>query len=325
MPPINTNIVLAIGLAAGFALLNLLLGVAWLVCLRHSREARRQLAKTLPPDIEKHPSVLKRKRPPQAHRAQSYAPRARPDIRDGCSPMSLTHCEAIPYLTRDRYTPSPRMHPKKARAARTMSPLVPLSDARRERNGPPVHRHSRLAVPRPGRTPRIARTGSEDTFDTASIYSTVSAPRELHEQILGAQTFSRGRVGVDMDMAEQAPPAYPNATRPSIAPYALEFVELLAPETYDKTLAHRRGQLPPPATPVRMPRRPQPASTPEMSRTRSYFHPTSRFSITPPPLEPDHLRTSLDPPSPLARKFTPFLYRESSRQTLPSPHSPGPI
>ncbi|KJA20761.1 hypothetical protein HYPSUDRAFT_776840 [Hypholoma sublateritium FD-334 SS-4] len=238
---------------------------------------------------------------------------------------ALTHCEEIPYLMRDRYTPPPRMHPKKMRAARTMSPLVPAGDARRrERNGPSVHRHSRLTVPRAG---RIARTGSGDTFDTASMYSTVSAPSDLHEQIMLAKPFSHARAGAEADMVEQAPPAYPPiAARPSVALHALNFVELLAPRTYDKTNAQRSLQLPPPATPVRMPRCPQPVSTPDMlSRTRSYFHPTSRFSITPPPLEPGHLRTSLDPPSPLERKFTPFLYRESSRQTLPSPHSPGPI
>lgn len=331
-----TSITLIISIAVGFAVLNILLAIVWITCMRRSRDAKRQLAasRAHPPDLEKRPSVLKRIRRPSHTYPQPPPYRVRPEIRFDNAVTPLTHCEEPDYyLARDRFTPPPKLHAKKRRSTRgrKISPLVPADDKRRARANalppatPPRHRDNpnNLAVPRSS----VMRTTSKDTFDSASVYSTASAPLDMHDQVMLAQPFSRalyGRhvpepqtgttgAGPTLDM-----PAVPIATQASITAHPLDFIDPLAPQTYESVLArsrdHDRAELS--RTDVGLPRRPQPVSTPEAPsrmRPRSHFRPTSRFSAMPPPLRLPELPT----------RNTPALDLDNSQRVLlSSPHSP---
>jgi hypothetical protein len=317
-----THLPVIIGLASGFALLIFALGLTWLLHLRRSRNTKRQWQQTLRADVEKHPLDIQ-----IVHSESAFD-------------ASLTHSEKLDQFEQpfynyhaDRFTSKPQPHSRTRRAhARPPSELLSPYDLRRTPAKPPSGLSSAHAATLTVPT-SVALGISYDSSDTASMYSTASAPIDLHDQILLGQPMSRPLALTAQPRASSplAPPrtgrvaraihkvhmdelgsAYPTAAVPTIP---ADCIDPLAPETYDKTVARHSGAVP--LFPV--------AETP----TRAHFSDSVRKQRTrKTPKDhgtlPPHMWPTLDPPTPLAQRDTLLLYRKVPHPSLPSPYSPPP-
>lgn len=313
-----THLPLIIGLASGFGLLIFALGLTWLFHLRRSRNAKRQWQKALRADVEKHRLDIQ-----IVHSESAFD-------------SSLTHSEKHdqfeqPYYNHhaDRFTSKPQPHSRTRRAqGRLPSELLPPYDARRAPGKPPRGLSSAhgatLTVPM-----SVARATSYDSSDTASMYSTASAPIDLHDQMLLGQPMSRplaltaqprassplalprtGRAAraIHKVSRDELGPAYPTA------PCPVDYVDPLAPETYDKTVARHSGGVPVLSV-AETPTRAHFSDSVRKQRTRKTPKDHGRLP---------HMWPTLDPPTPLAQRDTLLLYRKVSHPSLPSPYSPPP-
>ncbi|KAF8973155.1 hypothetical protein BDZ97DRAFT_1779741 [Flammula alnicola] len=206
-----------------------------------------------------------------------------------------------------KHLPSNPLFPRTASGSKTGS-----SDEASPRS---VGLRNQLVVPT-----RVSREASGDASDTASMYSTASAPIDLHDQILLSQPFSRAlnntymsppatvppRSSKDTASMETVYPVHRSAPPPTIDSTQL-FVDQLAPETYDKTFPLRwRGSVLL-DTPTRPRASLQSGDLPRYQGTASYTAPDTFNGLRPLYL---HL---------------PLISRSISARRLPSPYSPPPL
>ncbi|KAF8200710.1 hypothetical protein BJ912DRAFT_921338 [Pholiota molesta] len=300
---------------SGFALLIFALGLTWLLHLRRSRNTKRQWQQTLRADVEKHPLDIQ-----IVHSESAFD-------------ASLTHSEKLDQFEQpfynyhaDRFTSKPQPHSRTRRAhARPPSELLSPYDLRRTPAKPPSGLSSAHAATLTVPT-SVALGISYDSSDTASMYSTASAPIDLHDQILLGQPMSGhwhsqpSPVPVLRSPRQERAESRARSTRLRLpnsggAYIPADCIDPLAPETYDKTVARHSGAVP--LFPV--------AETP----TRAHFSDSVRKQRTrKTPKDhgtlPPHMWPTLDPPTPLAQRDTLLLYRKVPHPSLPSPYSPPP-
>ncbi|KDR75245.1 hypothetical protein GALMADRAFT_140772 [Galerina marginata CBS 339.88] len=260
----HINLPLVIGLASGFALVNSLLVLTWCFCKRRKGPDHEQANLT---DMNTQHSLLRRNRL-----------RLKLDT------------DSLPSEKYDRYPVSSRRYsPMGQKHTPSSSPLETLALSQPLR--------SLLAQPT---TMGIGCAASTRSDDSASIYSTVSAPRHLHDELLlsypapnDIPTYQIPTQGYSiMDpLANGTTPLCQLTSR-----HRLSVIEELAPETYDRK---RRGEYPPSATSISDALQ---VSQPTLKQSSDLVH-------------SHHLRSSLAMPPTVARQ-----YRRPSY--LPSPYSP---
>lgn len=161
------SIPLIAGLASGFVFLNLVLGLIWFLCRRSNmrRAQRRQQELEAKRDMERSVSFFKKNTAVVAP-VDIEAPEEKDSDGEDEDELAHWHSEKP-----DRYTPPPIQANRRRQSEKGLVPPPSLAALARDH----------LTAPS---SFKLTATSGDSICESASMYSTASAPIHLHEQIL---------------------------------------------------------------------------------------------------------------------------------------------